>query len=73
MNVSISANYAEIQKDIISQKETAAKRLKLKLDAIFRDKISTPEQVIKVYAMLAKYKSLSGNDYKITFEENTIV
>lgn len=73
MNVSISANYAEIQKDIISQKGIAAKRLKLKLDAIFRDKISTPEQVIKVHAMLVKYKSLSGNDYKITLEENTIV
>lgn len=47
--------------------------LKSKLDSCFRSKIKTPEQVIEIYNMLKEYKYFSGKNYKITFEENTIV
>ena len=60
---------AQIEKDT----EIKVSELKTKLDSCFRNKIKTPEQVIDIYHMLEQYKYFSGEEYKITFEENTIV
>ena len=67
------ADNSKIEESTKAEFEAAAKELKTELDEVFKSKISTPEQVITVYTMLHKYKLISGEDYKITFEENTIV
>ena len=59
--------------ELEQMKAKEANKLKKELDEIFRSKISSPEQVTSVYMLLQKYKSYTGKDYKITFEENTIV
>ena len=73
MNVTVSMNAAEIQESIDNELEYRTRQLTNELDAIFRGKIKTPEQVISVYEKLKQYKLMTGTDYKITFEENTIV
>lgn len=73
MNVSISMNAAEVQRVTDKKLEIAVDVLKSELDSIFKNKISTPDQVISIYDKLAKYKLISGKDYQITLEENTIV
>lgn len=73
MNVFISVSTADAQESLKTAKTKTIANLELELDAIFRNKISTPEQVISVYSKLENYKQLSGKDYKITFKENTIV
>ena len=47
--------------------------LKMRLDAKFKSKIKTPEDVYIIHDLLEQYKTLVGKEYKITFEENTIV
>lgn len=73
MNVKVSANAAEVQRQINNETKDTILKLKLELDSIFRHKIKTPEQVIDIYTKLEYYKLLTGVDYKITFEENSIV
>jgi uncharacterized coiled-coil protein SlyX len=73
MNVSISMNVAEVQESIDTAMQEKVDALTRELDLLFRGKIKTPEQVIFIYNKLNEYKRLSGLEYKITFEENTIV
>lgn len=72
MNVTVSLNHAEVQK-LETVVDKTARQLKSELDLLFRNKISTPEQVVDIYKKLETYKFVTGEDYKITFEENTIV
>lgn len=73
MNVEISMNAAEVQEDIKTELAKAADALRLQLDEAFMGPIDTPEKVIAVYNMLKRFRDLSGTNYEITFEENTIV
>ena len=54
-------------------KATKIIEIRTKLDDIFHNKIKTPEQVYFVHDLLKQYLMLSGEEYKITFKENTIV
>lgn len=73
MNVTISMRADDAQELIDEARLEAVEKLRLELDEIFRGKISTPEQVIDIYSKLKNFRHLSKDDYKITFEENTIV
>lgn len=74
MNAVISMNSAEIRETTKTEIEQIILGLKMELDDLFLfDDITTPEQVIAIYHKLKQYKDLSGSDYKITFEENSIV
>ena len=73
MNVTISMSANDAQELIDKARLEAVEKLRLELDEIFRGKISTPEQVVDIYSKLETFRHLSKEDYKITFEENTIV
>lgn len=73
MNAECSFNMKETKIDIAEEKKKIAEKIKTSLDEIFKQKISTPEEVFQVYSLLTDYKYYSGENYEITFEENTIV
>ena len=73
MNVVISMNAAEVQEQLDTSFAEHIRSLNAELDSIFKNRISTPEQVIDIHKKLEQYKLLTGENYKITFEENTIV
>lgn len=73
MNVSVTFDSEHVCRKIEEAKAEKALQLKLELDKIFKSKISTPEEVYVAYEKLYTYAYYAGEQYKITFEENTIV
>lgn len=73
MNASVTFDLEHACAEIEKAKIEKASQLKSELDKIFKSKISTPEEVYSVYEKLCSYAYYAGEQYKITFEENTIV
>lgn len=73
MNATITFDKQVVLEQTDADKAKEAAKIKQSLDDIFKHKISTPVQVIGIYKLLQRYKNYTGEDYKITFEENTIV
>lgn len=73
MNVDCSYTKQEARAILEQAKAETANAIAAELDSIFKHKITTPEEVIKTYGLLVEFEYYSGEKYKITFEENTIV
>ena len=73
MNASVTFNLEQARAEIDKANAEKALQLKSELDEIFKSKISTPEEVYSTYKKLYDYTRCTGEEYKITFEENTIV
>lgn len=73
MNVNITVDTAKLQKSVETNFNTTAESIKVQLDDAFRSGIDTPESVYRVFGLLMQYRHLSGKNYKMTFEEDSIV
>ena len=73
MNYTVNFDYKQASDKTERDRIEEGEFLKAELDEIFRNKISTPDDIYIIYDKLERYKLCTGNDYKITFEENTIV
>lgn len=73
MNVDITVDTAKLQKSVDASFNTTAESIKAQLDDAFRSGIDTPDLVYKVFGLLMQYRHLSGKNYKITFEEDSII
>lgn len=73
MNAEITFDKLKAQILANDEARKKVKELTAELDSCFKGKIKTPEDVYNVYALLQRYKDFTGTEYKITFEENTIV
>lgn len=73
MNVELTFDNNVAKAQLVYKKAEVADIIKHELDEIFKSKISTPEQVIETYKKLEQFRYYAGEEYKITFKENTIV
>ena len=73
MNVDITVDTAKLQKSVETNFNTTAESIKAQLDDAFRSGIDTPDLVYHVFGLLMQYRHLSGKNYKITFEEDSII
>ena len=73
MNAKLTFDNDVAKAQLAHKKTEIANTIKRELDEIFKSKISTPEQVIGTYKKLEQFRYYAGEEYKITFKENTIV
>ena len=73
MNSVVTFDYDEAETELEQRKAAEAVEVQSELDQIFRNKITSPEEVYAAHAKLELYEFLTGNKYEINFEENTIV
>lgn len=73
MNVSLNLDAATAEARLQQLNKQCAERVQKELDTMFENGIKTPEDVIVAYEKIAEYTIYSGEEYKITIKENTIV